>query len=104
MVNVIIEFDSQTKQKLCRFTIKNRPDSYALLAKGDEIGFDLVESKEFFYVQVARKAYLDGKSSPIYVICLPHCFLNLDQATEALEKFKLQFGDDISVDPNTIVA
>lgn len=104
MVNVVIEFDNQTKQKLCRFTAKNRPDSYAWLGKGDEIGFDLVESKEFFYVEVARKAYLDGKRSPIYVICLPHYFLNLDQATEALEKFKLQFGNDISVDTNAIVA
>jgi len=104
MVNVVLEFDSQNKDKLCRFTIKNRPDSYLWLSKGDEIGFDLVESKEFFYVEVARKAYLDGKNNPIYIICLPCYFLNLDKATEALEKFKLQFGDDISIDRDAIVA
>jgi hypothetical protein len=104
MVNVVIEFDSQTKQKLCRFTIKNRPDDYVWLNKGDEIGFDLVESKEFFYVEVIRKVYLDGKKNPIYIICLPCYFPSLDEVTEALEKFKLQFGDDVSIDPNTIVA
>ena len=98
MVNIVIEFDSQNKDKLYRFFLKNQPDSYLWLANGDEIGFDLVESREFFYVTVARKAYLAGKENPIYIVCLPNYFLNLAKATAVLDKFKTQFGDDMSID------
>jgi hypothetical protein len=99
MVNVVIEFDDQNNDKLFRFIIKNQPDDCIWLEKGDEIGFDLVESKEFFYVIVSRKAYLVGQTCPFYIICRPQCFINADAALVVLEKFKAQFGDDLVLDP-----
>jgi hypothetical protein len=98
MVNVIIEFDDNNNDKLFRFNIRNQPDDYLWLGNGDEIGFDLVESSEFFYTTITRKVYIVGKSQPFYVICRPQCFLSVDDASTMLEKFKTQFGDDLVLD------
>jgi len=106
MANIVLEFGvervagtSHRRDKICRFTISNYPDEYIVgLSAGDEIGFDLVESKEFFYVSVSRKVYLSGRAQPIYVICVPHNFSSPEYATEILDKFKLQFKDDLVVD------
>ena len=98
MANLVLEFDVN-REKVCRFIICNHPDEYvAGLSSGDEIGFDLVESKEFFYATISRKVYLVGKSHPIYVICIPHCFNNLEELSGMLEKFKAQFKGDLAVD------
>ena len=103
MVNVVLEFDysisSDTKKhKACRFTICNQSHSLINLANGDEIGFDLIESKEFFYATVSRKVYVIGHAEPVFIICIPNCFNTAEEAMTVLDKFKAQFGDDLAVD------
>jgi hypothetical protein len=102
MANVVIEFDVKQNDrdlKACRFTIRDIPDEHVLgLAHGDEIGFDLIESKEFFYVNVSRKVYLVGHQQPIFVICIPYCFNSREELDTMLDKFKQQFADTLAID------
>ncbi|MCK9557762.1 MAG: hypothetical protein M0R50_06945 [Candidatus Cloacimonetes bacterium] len=102
MAHIVLEFDIECfrePSKIYRFTINNIPDDHVTgLSKGDEIGFDLVESNEFFYVKVSRKVYLVGHQQPIYVICIPHNFSNEQEAKKMLDKFKIQFADDLAID------
>ena len=99
MANIVVEFDKPNHEKVCRFTIKNFPDAHVMgLGTGDEIGFDLIETKEFFYVTIARKVCLAGFTDPIYVICAPRCFNDLDELAVAMEKFRAHYEDDLLVD------
>ena len=98
MANLVLEFDVN-REKVYKFTIRNHPDEHIIgLSAGDEIGFDLVESKEFFYVTISRKVYLVGQSQPIYVICVPHNFNKMEELDEMMGKFSAQFADDMIVD------
>jgi hypothetical protein len=97
MVNVVLEFDT-VDSKIFRFTIHSQEDCIARLSSGDEIGFDLVESKEFFYATVSRRVYLLEYNNPIFIICIPTKFKTVDEATILLDKFRKQFGDALSID------
>jgi hypothetical protein len=97
MINIVLEFDAADK-KIFRFTIRSEEDWISHLSSGDEIGFDLVESKEFFYVTISRRVYLVGHTEPIYVICVPTKFKTVNEAEKFFDKFKKQFGNDLSID------
>ena len=108
MANIVVEFDVRiakpnfvlpADKKVCKLTIRDYPDEHVLgLSSGDEIGFDLVESSEFFYVTVSRKACIVGQQQPIYVICVPSVLDGLDEVAAIVEKFKEQFGDQLTVE------
>jgi hypothetical protein len=86
-------------EKFCKFTIQDCSDEQLLgLAAGDEIGFDLVESDDYFYVTITRKVCLLGANHPIYIICKPSQFGDLDTPAAMVEKFKVQFGDQLMIE------
>jgi len=100
MVNIVLEFDAVSLGgKVFRFTIHSQEVGLFQLSSGDEIGFDLTESKEFFYVTVSRKVFLLGNTDPAYIICVPTKFNTIDEAGIMLDKFRGQFGDDLVIDP-----
>jgi hypothetical protein len=98
MADIVLEFgvhENGSKKKVARFTIRNFPEYAISLTAGDEIGFDLAESVEFFYATVSRKVLIGDK---IFVICIPHTFSSLEELAEMLERFKSFFSDDLEVD------
>ncbi|MFA5767778.1 MAG: hypothetical protein WC919_07720 [Candidatus Paceibacterota bacterium] len=97
MASIILEFDIAGK-KISRFNIRNRPDDIFWMCAGDEIGFDLAETNEYFYVTVSRKVYLVGTNKPLYVVCVPINFQSMDKLAATLEQFQKQFGDDMAID------
>jgi hypothetical protein len=103
MASVILEFDYDGK-KVKRFNIRNLPDDIFWLTTGDEIGFDLVDGDEYFYTTVSRKVYLAGTNKPLYVVCIPTNFDSIDELESTLDGFKKHFGEDLSIDANTITA
>jgi hypothetical protein len=102
MANIVIEFDIEVScnkpQKFCKLIIKDCSDEFILgLSAGDEIGFDLVESNEFFYVTISRKVCIIGYKHPIYVICVPVAN-SKDESVQLIEKFRAQFGEKLTVE------
>ena len=96
MANIVIEFTGETGQRVSRFTLRNQSDSLAQWVAGDEIGFDLPESNDFFFATVSRKVYLVGYADPLHIICVPYSFKSLEEAARMMEKFRLQFGEDFA--------
>lgn len=96
MANIVLQFDIGG-QKIRRFSIHNQPDDLAWLNTGDEIGFDLVESQDYFYTQVSRKVYLIGDKEPWHIVCIPICFNNLTELNTALENFRMQYTDNLFI-------
>jgi hypothetical protein len=100
MSNITLEFDINGK-KISRFNIRNQPDEIFWMANGDEVGFDLVEASEYFYATISRKVFITGADKPLYIICVPINFPNLEELSVALERFKTQFGENLVIDTTT---
>jgi hypothetical protein len=92
MANIVLQFDING-QKIQRFNIHNQPDDLAWLNTGDEIGFDLVESKDYFYARVSRKVYLINNNESLHIICVPINFDSASILNATLENFRMQYPD-----------
>ena len=97
MVNIILEFNVLGHPAAnIRLNIRDQEDKG--LCAGDEIGFDLAESDDFFYSTVSRKVYIIDQASSIYYICRPRSFNSLDELAIILEKFKAKLGDRLAIE------